>query len=90
MRYSLRIYLFIAKEVDMMIFLEDPNYAADGVLLTKEGRLTRPGRQCRHGFTPNNTCQCYLHPEVDPGIDGCHGRDFAEQAVEKVVTLTSR
>ncbi len=66
-----------------MVFIEDPAMVVAGVTTGEMKRV------CPHGFSPNDTCQCYLHPEADPGVDGCHGRDFSENPVEKVVTSGS-
>ncbi len=67
----------------MSVFVEDPDMVAAGVSTGEEKRA------CRYGFPRNSTCMCLFHPGSDPGLEGCHGRDFVEHSADEVIPLAT-
>lgn len=43
------------------------------------------GRRCPHGFERSNACRCFTNHELDPGLEGCAGREFSQHPAEEVV-----
>jgi hypothetical protein len=47
--------------LEASMFLEDPNFAAAGVVLTRTGHLETPKGSCPHGQERHPACPCYQH-----------------------------
>ncbi len=62
----------------MSVFIEDPAFAAAGVVL-KGGRLIRPTERCPYGYLPHQDCACAsLDPAKMPQtISSCLADAFA-------------
>lgn len=64
--------------------LEEPNFAAAGVVLTNTGRLESPKASCPYGRERHPSCPCYQHNDPQHTPDQCVRTIFEVNSPDRV------